>query len=369
MASSRQTLLLQLLQALLYMVGFAAAWLRWPLPGLGLMLAGVACYLPLSRANLPEAGPEPERPPEEVTNPWRELKPLLEEVLPLWENSLEQARRIVRHNISDLMDRFAALTGQIDSTLNEVSGMTEGDGDRTVVALLAQARDRLDAVTRDFRASGAEKQRLIQTITGLEQYTGELTDMATSVRKIADQTNLLALNAAIEAARAGDAGRGFAVVADEVRSLSRSSGETGQQISGKAQVIGEAMNETVAAARAIDVADRHNLESLDGAIDSVFGQFQSATDGLTEISRSLEANARDVQSTIHHIVVNLQFQDRVEQILDHVQGDCGRLRQTLEAPPDLIDGKAWANRLRQSFTTQEERDQDQTDLSQEVTFF
>ena len=355
------------------MVGFIAAWLQWPLSGLVLVLAGLGCYLPLFRAAGRETGGEPEESREksddEIRDPWGELKPLLDEVLPLWENSLEQARAIVRDNIGDLMERFAALTGQIDTTLNEVSGMTEVDGDRTVVALLAQARDRLDAVTRDFRASGEEKQRLIQTITGLEQYTGELTDMATSVRKIADQTNLLALNAAIEAARAGEAGRGFAVVADEVRSLSRSSGETGEQISGKARVIGEAMNETVSAADAIDLADRRNLESLDGAIDSVFAQFQSATDGLTEISRSLETNARDVQSTIHHIVVNLQFQDRVEQILDHVQGDCGRLRQTLREPPALIDGKAWVARLRQSFTTQEERDHQADENAPGVTFF
>ena len=330
---------------------FSLVWL-----GVALMISGVVLASALlwsfsrqghseqSESDNPDTGSVETRTQEDDA-----VAELLHAMIPAWTNSINQVRGLADQNIGSLVGQFDGLIYLLDSSL-EVANQDEHG---SVSALLAETRAQLQGVVDEFDHSHREKAGLIDTIQGLQSYTGELQAMSLSVRQIADQTNLLALNAAIEAARAGDAGRGFAVVADEVRKLSRTSGETGSRIADKVSSIETAMNETSEAAVSLSATDDRNMASLRETKDSLFSRFEEAVGHLEQSSNSLEDNTREVKQTIQAITVSLQFQDRIEQILDHVQSDLHRLHQCIQDGTLINDG--WLERFQSSYTTAEER--------------
>ncbi|WNW13951.1 methyl-accepting chemotaxis protein [Pseudomonas sp. DTU_2021_1001937_2_SI_NGA_ILE_001] len=296
-----------------------------------------------------------------------DIPALLHTVVPSWSDSIAQSRDLLQSNISDLFERFSNIASRLESSLGNSENILANGG---VGASLRDANQRLAEVTRAFETSSQRQQTLIGTISQLGNYADQLQQMAKRVQEIASQTNLLALNAAIEAARAGEHGRGFSVVADEVRKLSSLSAETGQGMDSKVEEINHAIQSTITAAAELGENERSNLEFLDASVTTVMGRLEENLNELSSASNDLQRDARDTQQDIQAIMVNLQFQDRADQMLDHVQIDQQHLLDALRNQDDsLHDPRAWLERLHQRFTTEEERHgRTQTNAS-EVTFF
>jgi methyl-accepting chemotaxis protein len=176
----------------------------------------------------------------------------------------------------------------------------------------------------------ASKNAMLAQVRGLSGFIGELQRMAADVAAIAAKTNLLALNAAIEAARAGDAGRGFAVVADEVRTLSTLSGETGKRISEKVAVISAAISSVCENTELSSVEEDRSIAESEEKISIVLSDFRGITDGLATSADLLKQESIGIKTELSDALVQLQFQDRVAQIMTHVQ-------QNIEAYPAFLD--------------------------------
>jgi len=155
--------------------------------------------------------------------------------------------------------------------------------------------------------------------------------MAGSVASIAEQTNMLALNAAIEAARAGDAGRGFAVVAQEVRELSTQSGETGRHIAEKISLVKDAMAAISSTAGQTQEQEDRTLDESEHFINEVVQHLEARAQQLIDEGERLLATSVEVSGQIEQVLVELQFQDRVSQILDQVTGSMAQLTSQIEA--------------------------------------
>lgn len=296
------------------------------------------------------------------------VETLLQTIAPRWGDSIGQTRELLASNVRELFQRFSNIATRLEGTLSNSESLS---GNGRVGENLREANERLREVTQAFQASSQRKTELLKTISHLDSYASQLQQMSKRVQEIASQTNLLALNAAIEAARAGEYGRGFSVVADEVRKLSTLSAETGHGMGEKVNEINHAIHSTVAAAEELGISEQNNLEFLDQAVTQVMSRLGENLTELAESSRSLQSDARDTRHDVQEIMVSLQFQDRTDQMLDHVQADLQSLLQAItDQDPSLNDPQAWLEKLRQRFTTAEERHgRQQSVTDNEVTFF
>ncbi|MCM5682949.1 methyl-accepting chemotaxis protein [Schlegelella sp. S2-27] len=254
-----------------------------------------------------------------------------EAIAPVWAAQIETSRSYMEQAVSALTGRFAGIVDKLDRAV-KVSNATTGSVDGASAGLLAvftRSEQRLSQVVVSLESAQQGKNSLAEQVFRLGNFVEELRQMAADVAGIASQTNLLAINAAIEAAHAGESGRSFGVLAQEVRKLSAMSGETGRRIAEKVQLINEAIRSTREAAEASTSEDRETTGASRDAIDAVLGDFRGITEALSSSTSLLKSESIGIQAEVGEALLQLQFQDRVSQILSHVITNIARMPDCL----------------------------------------
>jgi methyl-accepting chemotaxis protein len=251
-----------------------------------------------------------------------------ESLVPVWCRHIESSRNQMEEAVSELATRFSGIVNKLDTALHLSSATDHGEASLSQV--FSHSESQLGEVVATMKAALESKHAMLARIRELEQFTRELRDMAEGVASIAAQTNLLALNAAIEAARAGPAGRGFAVVAQEVRHLSNRSAETGRSISDRVGKISSAIVSACHAATESSAAEDEAMRSSEGTIDNVLREFRNLTDAMAQSSELLKQESVAIKGEVGEALVQLQFQDRVSQMLGHVHHNMEMLPVVLE---------------------------------------
>ena len=243
-----------------------------------------------------------------------------EQVVPVWKGHIESSREQMEVAINALSDRFGGIVDKLDDALRTAALETTSidDQDAGFLALFSRSEQELSAILEAQKAAASSMQRMIEKVQGLDSYIVELQSMAGDVAQIAHQSNLLSLNAAIEAARAGDLGRGFAVVAKEFRTLSNKSGETGKQMAEKVGVISAAIADACQVVQDSAEAREARAQASQETITRVLSDFNGITGALQRSSSLLKKESIGIQSEVNQSLVQLQFQDRVSQIMTQV---------------------------------------------------
>ncbi len=336
-----------LLLTSLISLAIADAWWK---AGLATLVQGICLWLCWRQPASTHVESEEILTPHDDSLGLQALRELLANVLPLWEKHVELARTQTEEAAGGLTEKFVAMSRQVGETIALSADSDSHDG---VFEVIRSAQVELPKAVNALDETRAEREHFLTEIHELGHFVDELFSMAEDVAKIASQTNLLALNAAIEAARAGETGRGFSVVADEVRKLSTMSGATGTRITEKVRVMGGSMRQLVERAGRVAETEQAKIREAEGIVNQVLGELAQGIAQLEQRIALLQSTSREVEHTVNEVLVDLQFQDRVSQIVSHTVVDMQRLQARLHDSVPL-DSKAWLRVLESSYTTSEQ---------------
>ena len=307
-------------------------------------------------------------------------------VTPILTRQIETARAQTEEAANALSQRFSAISERLAgaaATAQKTAGSVGSDSSDGTLPILADSERELKSLIDALAANQNTRTAMLTEIRGLLNYTDELRAMISDVAGIANQTNLLALNAAIEAARAGETGRGFAVVAHEVRNLSAMSSETAKKMADKIGAVNSAIGNAARIAETASLEDTRAIQDSDALIYRVIERFKELTSRLTDESAQLQAESAGIGNEVGEVLVSLQFQDRVNQILNQVQKSMRDMvehveqaivRQRASGEIEHIDPEKWMAKMEISYATEEQRHnhhgrQSNQPNAQEITFF
>ena len=205
------------------------------------------------------------------------------------------------------------------------------DSTEATATLSATIIGTLDAFVGNMLEISKSSMQLVEEVEDIRTRSDRMEGMLQELGEIAGQTHLLALNATIEAAHARKFGAGFAVVAGEVSKLADHSTSLSATIQEQIQGTREALIRTDSQVQAIASKDLNIAIQSRGDSESLIQALDESTRKVRDLVGEMEANARQIEEQVGHVVRSLQFEDLVHQTLQACQQELGNLQEQAAA--------------------------------------
>jgi len=322
----------------------------------GALIAGMAWVLGAgpARAVAPPVADIPSAQKNQQAAGSADLPVLVQAVVPAWRNNVQLARTQTQEAIDKLTQRFVGIHQRLGGAVSLAEGGKNGD----VLQVIQNAAQQLGGIANALEQVLTTRDALLRKIETLNQHNEDIRQLGLQVEQIAGRTGVTDL---------------FSDQASWTELAARSA-EAGRQIVGKTKAVQQQIQATHLSANQLDADAGRMVDDSRMVIDSVIADFRQSALKLSGTVGQLEEENREVDQEVCDILVNLQFQDRISQILDHVQLDMVKLTGMVASAASLPSGAAWLSDLEKTYTTQEQRQvhagqQADKSLQSQVDFF
>lgn len=230
--------------------------------------------------------------------------------------------------IATTAKEISATTKDFAKTMKEISDAAEKTS-----SLATSGKEGLHQMEMIMRQMVDAAANIAAKLAILNEKAGTITNVVTTIAKVADQTNLLSLNAAIEAEKAGEHGRSFAVIAREIRRLADQTAHATVDID---KMVNEMISAVSAGVMGVDkftdeintgvhqaTIAREQLEKIIEQVQQLTGSFETVNEGMqaqflraTQINESILQLSETAQQTSESI---RQFHKSIEQLNNAAQ--------------------------------------------------
>src|SRR5450830_1404530 len=282
------------------------------------------------------------------------LPELVQGVVPAWRNNVQLARTQTQEAIDRLTQRFVGIHQRLGGAVSLAEGGKNGE----VLQVIQNAAQQLDGIAGALEQVLSTRDALLRKIEILGQHNEEIRQLAQDVEQIAGRTGVTDLFSNEQS----------------WTELAARSAEAGQKIISKTKNVQQQIHTALVSANQLDNDATRMMDDSRVVIATVIADFRESALKLSGTVGQLEEENREVDQEVCDILVNLQFQDRISQILDHVQLDMVKLVGLVEQSQTLPDRSVWLADLEKTYTTQEQRQihagqQADKSLQSQVDFF
>jgi len=231
-------------------------------------------------------------------------------------DDLSQIQSLLGDAIGKLLSSFEGMHQLIQAQRDAAVSITS-DSDVSIQNSLGETSETLKTLVGSIVNNSKIGMELVEKMESVSQQVQGILQVLGEIDSISKQTNLLSLNAAIEAARAGESGRGFAVVADEVRKLSARAEHFSMQIRGNVKQVHAAIVDAEQSINQMASLDMDFALDSKNRLDAIMQRVQQSNLDMSQVIVKQTEISGKVNEVVGSAVTSLQFQDLVNQLLQH----------------------------------------------------